>query len=136
MPELRWPLCRQTVTLYHADPAARTVTRTVVRGVFLDRRRRAAPDADGLRGATAFLLILPQRAAPAGGYALAPQDRVLEGEGPEIGYDAWPDFVPAAVPGLCVVQYVDPKTAGGAPTHVEAGGYWTTAGSGAHTLTG
>ena len=27
---LQYPLCCQTVTFYHADPAAHTITRTVV----------------------------------------------------------------------------------------------------------
>lgn len=36
--ELRWPLCTQTVTLYHADHEAGAVRRTVVHGAFLDRR--------------------------------------------------------------------------------------------------
>ena len=30
---LQYPLCCQPVTLYHADPAAHTITRTVVQGV-------------------------------------------------------------------------------------------------------
>ena len=33
---LQYPLCCQTVTLYHADPAAHTITRTVVQGVHFD----------------------------------------------------------------------------------------------------
>ena len=133
MADFRWPLCRQTVTLYHADPAAGTVARTVLRGVFLDTRRRCVPDDGGMHGATAFLLIIPHTGQP---YTLAPQDRLLEGEGPEIDYAAWAGFVPAAVPGLCVVQYVDPKTAAGVPCHLEAGGYWNQSGAGARSLTG
>ena len=30
---LQYPLCCQTVTFYHADPVAHTITRTVVQGV-------------------------------------------------------------------------------------------------------
>ena len=37
---LQYPLCCQTVTFYHADPAAHTITRTVVQGVHFDTRRR------------------------------------------------------------------------------------------------
>ncbi len=140
MPEAslpRYALCRQTVTLYHADPAQKAVARTVVRGAFLDTRRRAVQDAAGTQGANAFLLIIPQAAAAYGtAYTLAPGDRVLAGEGPAVPYAQWPGFVPAAVPGLCVVQYVDPKTLGGVPCHVEAGGYWTGSGTGARSLTG
>lgn len=134
---LRFPLCRQTVTLYHPDPAAQAVRRVVVRGVFLDRRRRAVPRADGERAAAAFLLVIPERAARfSADYTLTPQDRVLEGEGPEVPWADWPAFVPGRVDGLCVVQYVDPKSCGGAPSHVEAGAHWTTQGSGARSLTG
>lgn len=125
MPEAclpRYPLCRQTVTLYHADPAARNVTRTVVRGVFLDSRRRGALGAAGAREESGFLLIIPQASARFGAdYTLAPHDRVLAGEGPAVAYPDWPDFLPATVPGLCTVQYVDAKTRGGVPCHVEAG---------------
>lgn len=136
MPELCYPLCRQTVTLYHADAAARTVARTMVRGAFLDSRRRSARTASGEEGSTAFLLVIPQAAARYGqDYTLAPGDRVLPGEGPAVGYDDWPAFVPAAVAGLCVVQYVDPKQRGGVPCHVEAGSHWTGSGIGAHSLT-
>lgn len=91
--ELRWPLCRQTVTLYHADPAARQVTRVVVRGAFLDHRRREVMDTASQSG-TAFLLIIPERSARWGvDYTLAPHDRVYDGEGPEVSYDGWPAFV-------------------------------------------
>lgn len=132
-----YPLCRETVTLYHADPAAQSVARTVVRGAFLDSRRRAAAEAAGAQDATAFLLIIPQAAAAFGrDYTLAPGDRVLPGEGPAVPYAQWPAFLPAAVPGLCAVQYVDPKAVGGVPCHVEAGGYWTGSGTGARSLTG
>ena len=41
-------LYRDTVTLYHADAAAQTVVRTVLRGVCWQQGRRELPDA-GLR---------------------------------------------------------------------------------------
>lgn len=132
----RYLLCRQTVTLYHPDPAARTVTRTVLRDVFLDHRRRAADTARGPRDATSFVLIVPQASARWGEeYTLAPHDRVLDGEGPEVAYEDWLRWLPAQQPGLCVVQYVDLKTIAGSPCHIEAGGYWTESGTGAHSLT-
>ena len=49
-------------------------------------------------------------------------------------YTQWLDFTPAKVPGLAAVQYVDCKTAAGQAAHVEAGGWWTRSGSGAHSL--
>ena len=54
---LQYPLCCQTVTLYHADPAAHTITRAVVQGVHFDtRRRETAAGGSGPAGsaATAF----------------------------------------------------------------------------------
>lgn len=136
MPEPAYPLCRQTVTLYRHDPQAGTVARTVLHGVFLDRRVRLTHSETGRQQAQAFVLVIPQRSARYGqDYTLAPGDRVLEGEGGDVAPQDWPAFVPANVPGLCCVQYVDPKAVGGAPCHVEAGGWWTRAGSGAHSLT-
>lgn len=129
-------LCAQTVTLYHADPAARTVARTVIKNAFLDTRRRATLDGQGAAETGAFLLVVPQQAARFGvDYTLQPLDRVLAGEGPAVEYADWAAFTPAAVPGLVVVQYVDAKTRRGLPCHVEAGGWWTGSGTGAHSLT-
>lgn len=51
-----------------------------------------------------------------------------------MSYTQWLDFTPAKVPGLAAVQYVDCKTAAGQAAHVEAGGWWTRSGSGAHSL--
>ena len=119
---LQYPLCCQTVTLYHADPAAHTITRTVVQGVHFDtRRRETAAGGSGPAGsaATAFLLVIPEKHAAFGrDYTLEPHDRVLAGTGPEVA----------------AVQYVDCKTAAGQAAHVEAGGWWTRSGSGAHSL--
>lgn len=135
---LQYPLCCQTVTLYHADPEAHTITRTVVQGVHFDtRRRETAAGGSGPAGsaATAFLLIIPEKHAAFGrDYTLEPHDRVLAGTGPEVSYTQWLDFTPAKVPGLAAVQYVDCKTAAGQTAHVEAGGWWTRSGSGAHSL--
>ena len=123
---LQYPLCCQTVTFYHADPAAHTITRTVVQGVHFDtRRRETAAGGSGPAGsaATAFLLVIPEKHAAFGrDYTLEPHDRVLAGTGPEVSYTQW------------LVQYVDCKTAAGQAAHVEAGGWWTRSGSGAHSL--
>ncbi len=85
---LQYPLCCQTVTLYHADPAAQyPITRTVVQGVHFDtRRRETAAGGSGPAGsaATAFLLVIPEKHAAFGrDYTLEPHDRVLAGTGPE-----------------------------------------------------
>lgn len=133
---LRYPLCTQTVTLYHPDEAAGTISRTVVQGVFLDRRVRMTHTETGQQQAQAFVLIIPAAAGlPGQDYTLEPGDRVLEGTGPELAREDWPEFVSAVRPGVCCVQYVDPKTVRGHLCHLEAGGWWTRSGSGAHSLT-
>ena len=99
MAEPGYPLCRQTVTLYHPDPDAGTVTRTVVRGAFLDRRVRMVHTEQGQNRASAFLLIIPERSARRDAdYTLAPGDRVLPGEGQAVAWADWDAFVPALVP--------------------------------------
>ena len=131
MPEtaLRYPLCRQTVTLYHLEEQAEKVSRTVLQGVFFDLRRRRTTTEAGRQEAEAFLLIVPQAAARWGeAYTLAPGDRVLAGVGPEVDWDGWETFVPETTPGLCCVQYVHPKYLAGTPCHLEAGGWWTRTG--------
>lgn len=55
-------LYRDTVTLYHADAAAQTVVRTVLRGVCWQQGRRELPDAGGTRrGAALVQYVLPMR---------------------------------------------------------------------------
>lgn len=96
------------------------------------RQAAAAPQAVRPRR---FLLVIPEKHAAFGrDYTLEPHDRVLAGTGPEVSYTQWLDFTPAKVPGLAAVQYVDCKTAAGQAAHVEAGGWWTRSGSGAHSL--
>lgn len=129
-------LYAQTVTLYHADSAAGTVTRTVLRGVFLQQGRRTLPDAGGTRAGAALLLVIPQQSAAYGSdYTLAPGDRLCAGEGPALAWADWADFVPPVREDVAVVQYVLPMTLYGAPHHVEAGAWWTGSGTGARSLT-
>ena len=56
-------LYRDTVTLYHADAAAQTVVRTVLRGVCWQQGRRELPDAGGTRRGTALLVVIPETTA-------------------------------------------------------------------------
>ncbi|WP_425371077.1 hypothetical protein [Gemmiger formicilis] len=66
-------LYRDTVTLYHADAAAQTVVRTVLRGVCWQQGRRELPDAGGTRRGTALLVVIPETTARYGAdYTLAP----------------------------------------------------------------
>lgn len=109
-------LCDQTVTVYRRI-AADTITRTVHPRAFLDHKKVRGVDKTGSKDAMSFLLVIPGAADVAAG------DKVVSGEGPEIATDAeWRTFIPASVPGLCVVRWVDPKRINGKTCHVEAGG--------------
>lgn len=110
-------LCNQTVTIYHWDGGS-TYTRTVREDAFLDFRKNENVDKTGSHEANAFLLVIPGESVP-----VAVGDKVLAGVGPEIATrEAWAGFIPAKVPGLVVVKYVDPKYWHGAVVHTEAGG--------------
>ena len=101
-------LYRDTVTLYHADAAAQTVVRTVLRGVCWQQGRRELPDAGGTRRGTALLVVIPETTARYGAdYTLAPGDRLFPGEGPALTWADWPGFVPAAVEGAALVQRLE-----------------------------
>lgn len=129
-------LFARTVTLYHGDADARQVVRTVLHGVFWEHGRRRTPDGDGTAEGASMLLVVPETAARYGtDYTLEPGDRLCGGEGPELTWEEWPAFVPAARPEVAVVQYVMPMTLGGVPHHLEAGTWWTGSGTGAHSLT-
>lgn len=109
-------LCNQTVTVYHKD--GDTYTRTVYDRAFLDFRKTQNVDKTGSRETNSFLLVIP-----CDHQIIYPKDKVLLGEGPEITTrEAWAGFIPAKVPGLVVVEYVDPKYWRGEIVHVEAGG--------------
>lgn len=114
---LSYALCRQTVTVYHFD-GKQGYTRRVFRRAFLDFKKTQSVDKTGSREANAFLLVIP-----GGEQAVFVGDKVLAGEGPEVSTrEEWAALIPAKVPGLAVVQYVDPKFWDGELTHVEAGG--------------
>lgn len=109
--------CNQTITVYHWD-GKETYTRTVYNRAFLDFRKTRNVDKTGSREASSFLLVIPCDSQP-----VFVGDKVLLGVGPEIATrEAWAAFIPAKVPGLVVVQYVDPKYWQGRMVHVEAGG--------------
>lgn len=111
-----YPLCDQTVTVYHLN--GDVVTRTVHYRAFLDFRKVQSVDKTGSRDAGSFLLVIPGDDDP-----VAVGDKVMLGEGPEVdGIDGWRAFIPAKVPGLVVVSYVDTKHFRGRKMHTEAGG--------------
>lgn len=109
-------LCNQTVTIYHTD--GQTYTRTVRHDAFLDFKKTQNIDKTGSRESNSFLLVLPGNTV-----AVSVGDKVVMGEGPECSTrEEWSALIPAKVPGLVVVQYVDPKYWGNEIVHTEAGG--------------
>ena len=133
---MRKRLFSQTVTIYHGDADALGVKRTVLRGVFWQHGRRRTPDADGTTQGEVLLLVVPETAARYGvDYTLEPGDRLCPGEGPEISWADWADFVPGARRDVAVIQYVLPMYRGAELHHLEAGTWWTGSGTGAHSLT-
>lgn len=118
-PPVDYSKCNQTVTLYRAENGA--YSRHVIRGAFLDYRKNRNVDKTGSHESSSFLLVVPASALPLGGILV--QDKAMLGEGPEITTrEEWGAFIPAKVPGLCVVKYADPKYWNGMLCHVEAGG--------------
>lgn len=112
-----YSLCTQTVTVYHWD-GKDTYTRKVFMDAFLDFKKTQNVDKTGSSEVNGFLLVIPGPSVP-----VSVGDKVLLGEGPEIATrEAWASFIPAKVPGLVVVKYVDPKYWHGSIVHTEAGG--------------
>ena len=114
---VNYDLCNQTVTIYH-DNGDKTYTRKVFTDAFLDFKKTQNVDKTGSSEVNSFLLVIPGSVVP-----VAVGDKVISGVGPEIKTrEAWAGFIPAKVPGLVVVKYVDPKYWRGAVVHTEAGG--------------
>lgn len=113
-----YSLCNQTVTIYHWDGGDAVTRRVVQQGAFLDFKKVQDVSKTGSTEVNSFLLVIPGSEV-----LVAVGDKVLHGDGPEIaGRTAWAGFIPAKVPGLVVVKYVDPKYWRGQIVHVEAGG--------------
>lgn len=109
-------LCNQTVTVYHKD--GNTYTQATYNNAFLDFRKNQTVDKTGSRETNSFLLVLPGAVQ-----TVFVGDKVMLGIGPEVTTrEAWADHIPAKVPGLVVVSYVDPKYWNGQLVHTEAGG--------------
>ena len=111
-------LCNQTVTIYHCDGKDTYTRKVVKKGAFLDFKKTQNVDKTGSTETNSFLLVIPGEVVP-----VAAGDKVLLGEGPEVpDRAAWSALIPAKVPGLVVVKYVDPKYWRGCVVHTEAGG--------------
>ncbi|WP_050697612.1 hypothetical protein [Anaeromassilibacillus senegalensis] len=116
-PPVDYSKCNQMVTVYHWD-GKETYTRTVHDRALLDFRKTRNVDKTGSREANTFLLVIPCDSQP-----VFVGDKVILGVGPEVATrEDWAAFIPAKVPGLVVVQYVDSKYWQGQMVHVEAGG--------------
>ena len=103
----------QTVTVYRKEGTQ--VQRRVLEGCFYRWQLEHTEDDRGSRQETTFLLVIP------GKDPIAPGDRVLEGEGPEITGAEWAAFAPVNVPGLAQVAYVRYCPWNDLVTHTEAG---------------
>lgn len=111
-----YDLCDQTVTVYHTD--GKIYTRKVIQGAYLDYRKTQNVTKTGSTEANSFLLVIPGDTVP-----VSVGDKVVMGEGPEVTTrEQWAALIPSRVPGLVVVQYVDPKYWRGHIVHTEAGG--------------
>lgn len=111
-------LCNQTVTLYHWTEKDGVTRRVIEKGAFLDFKKVQDVSKTGSREVNNFLLVIPCSEVP-----VAVGDKVFHGAGPEILTRAeWAGFLPATVPGLGIVKWVDPKYWKDQLVHVEAGG--------------
>lgn len=115
-PPVDYSKCNQTITIYHKD--GDKYSQVTIDNAFLDFKKTQNIEKTGSREATSFLLVIPCAVQP-----VFIGDKVLLGKGPKVATaDDWRSFIPAAVPGLVVVQYVDLKYWLGQLVHVEAGG--------------
>lgn len=111
-----YDLCDQTVTVYHTD--GKIYTHKVIHGAYLDYRKTQNVTKTGNAEANSFLLVIP-----GSDVLVSVGDKVMVGEGPEVTTrEQWAALIPSRVPGLVVVQYVDPKYWRGQIVHTEAGG--------------
>ena len=115
-PPVDYSLCNQTVTVYHMD--GDTYVRTVYSRAFLDFRKTETTSKTGSREANGFLLVIPGEDVH-----ISVGDKVILGDGPTCSTrEEWAGLIPAKVPGLVVIKYVDPKYWNGKVCHTEAGG--------------
>lgn len=116
-PPVDYGKCCQTVTIYRQEGPGQ-YSRRVCHRAFLELRRGKELSKTGSAGENSFLLVIPGEEIP-----VRPGDKVLLGEGPEVlSREDWAAFIPAKVPGLVVVGYVEPKYWRGKLCHTEAGG--------------
>ena len=116
-PPVDYGKCCQTVSIYHQEGPGQYSRQGGCRA-FFEFRRRKGLSKTGSVGESSFLLVFPGDSVP-----VRPGDKVLLGEGPEVNSrEDWAAFIPAKVPGLVVVEYVEPRYWQGKLCHIEAGG--------------
>ena len=108
-----YSLCRDTVTLYRL--CGDEVRRWALDNCFLQMGEKLVEDSYSPQLQRNFLLIVPPE------QQVLPGDRVIDGPGPQVGLAQWDGFIPANVPGLCLVQYVQRYYVLGSHSHTEAG---------------
>lgn len=107
-------LFTQQVTVYRL--LSKHVSRQVLSGCYFHTESCLEPHVTGNRVRKDFMLVVPGPQQP-----LMPGDLVYLGEGPIVTDDMWQDFIPATVPELVQVEYVQPVYFRGALHHTEAG---------------
>jgi len=111
---LDFSLCAMTVTLYHRSDRSRHILPRV-HYEYTDRLETAQGRSHFTRE---FLLVIPADSLPEDWQTfIAPGDKILPGEGPEI--EKWEDLLPAATPGLSTVTQIRRRTFQGRLTHLE-----------------
>lgn len=115
-----YSLCNQVVTVFHLDGT--TVTKMTALA-FFDFRKNDNVNRTGQTETNSFLLVIPSVLNSITEQPVFNGDKVLLGtDETELTMDYWRSLIPAKVPNLAVVKYVDPKYWQGEITHWEAGG--------------
>ena len=112
MNPLDYGLCDQTVTVYRKT--GEEILRKVAERCHLSCKYRTATEHYGKSMEKKFLLIIP-----GGEFRPEPGDRVYGGIGPETV--DWDRFIPALVPELYEISFVNPCFWEGKVVHWEAG---------------
>lgn len=121
---LNYDLCTDTITVYRKE--GDTYARTVYEKAFFDYKKVQNVDKLGTREANSALIVIPvkEQPTPIEGQPIFEGDKVVYGNCPTIisTPQEWGNFIPAKVPGMVVVSFVDSKRWNGEIVHWEAGG--------------
>ena len=112
MNPLDYSLCKQTVTVYRKTGGE--ILRKLAENCYLSSKCRIATESYGKSMEKKFQLIIP-----AGEICPEPGDRIYDGIGPE--EVDWDRFLPALVPKLYEISFVNPCCWEGKVVHWEAG---------------